>query len=533
MIDWSYDRLTESERALLRRLSAFMRGWSLEAAEAICGHVGFAILDFGLPTDQNPVRNPKSPVRNSTVLELLSRLVSKSLVLVQSPSSLPTPNPRHPTPKPETRYHLLETIRQYAAERLQEAGEAEALRQRHSSFFLGLAEAAEPELTGPAQATWLARLDADYDNLRAALEWSLRAKSGVQGASTRCAGTRQSDGPERLNPALRLAGALGRYWQIRGLFTEGREFLMRALARSEDGEPLAEGIAARAKALSWASFLAVYQGDYSLARTLCEGSLVLWREVGDKRGIAGALGCLAIIAKDHEDAQAAEGLFMESLALWRELEDPAGIAGTLGYLGILAADREEYSSARALYEESLALRRRLGDHWGIAASLNNLGLLALNQGDEALARPLLEESLAIRRQLGDRRCMAVSLNSLGQIATSEGDYARARECLEESLKLGWEIGERRSIAYSLEALARLAAAASSAAQAARLCGAAEALREQIGAPLSPAARTRLEAVIAAARTALGENTFAAAWAEGRALPLDQAVTAALAGLHDT
>jgi tetratricopeptide (TPR) repeat protein len=354
---------------------------------------------------------------------------------------------------------------------------------------------------------------------------------------------------------LRLAGALGRFWQIRGSFSEGRELLMRALSLSEAagrpqrGEDRDTGTLptdagnlgwarACAKARSWAGFLAVYQGEYAVAQSLCEASLALWREVGDTKGIAGTLGCLAIIAKDHGDRTTAAALFHESLALWREVGDPTGIAGTLGYLGILAADERDAAAARSFYIESLALRREGRDQWGIAASLNNLGLLALREGDHAAARALLAESLQIRRELGDKRCMVISLNNLGLAACGQGDAETARVFLEESLALAREIGDRRSIAYSLEAFARLSVlkgdagptagiGSLSAERAAVLCGAAEALREAIGAPLPPADRAQLEPVVTAARAALGEARFAVARAEGRGLALEQAVGYAL------
>jgi tetratricopeptide (TPR) repeat protein len=459
---------------------------------------------------------------------------------------------------------MLETIREYGVECLEVGEEAEEIRGRHAGFYLALAEAAEPELTGAAQAKWLARLDADYGNLRAALEWCAEAGVRGQGSGVRENQRRGPSVPELapdprpLTPpeiGLRLAGALGRFWQIRGSFGEGRELLVRALSLSEAaGRPQRGGDRdtgtmpadagdrelARpcAKARSWAGFLAVYQGEYAAAESLCEASLSLWRKVGDTKGIAGTLGCMAIIAKDHGDRTTAATLFQESLALWREGGDRTGIAGTLGYLGILAADEGNAAAARSFYTESLALRREGRDQWGIAASLNNLGLLALHQGDLATARSLLEESLQVRRALGDRRCMVISLNNLGLTACGQGHAETARVFLEESLTLAREIGDRRSIAYSLEAFARLSilkgdaalTAASgplSAARAAVLSGAAAALREAMGAPLPPADRAQFEPIVTAARAALGEERFVAAWAKGRSLALEEAIGCAL------
>jgi hypothetical protein len=504
--------------------------------------VRFWILDFGLGTDASdedaldedpPVPNPKSKIQNlksepstsgiqqDEVLVLLSRLVSKSLVVAEAPTGA-------------MRYRLLETIRQYAGEKLETeaAGEAERVGERHLAFYLKLAEEAEPALTGAEQGAWLARLDADYENLRQALDGSGKHPAG-----------------------LRLAAALGRYWQIRGYFGEGRAQLMRALALGPSlSHPAAEiageqpagtdttrlapdapadTVHARAKALGWAGFLAANQGEYATARACCEGSLALWRRLGEKRGAAGALGCLAIVAKDQGERDTAGTLFAESLALAQEAGDTAGMAGALGYLGILAADRQDHAAAHAFYAESLALRRRLQDRWGIAASLNNLGLLALRQGDAGAARPLLAESLEIRRELGDRRCIAISLNTLGLAACAQGDTAAARTFCAESLALAWEIGDRRSVAYSLEAFARLAVGQADspphvlATRAARLGGAAQALRDAMGAPLTPADREAFAPVVAAARAALGDAAFTAGWEAGRGLPLEQAVREAL------
>jgi predicted ATPase/DNA-binding SARP family transcriptional activator len=521
MIDGSHDRLDEAERVLFRRLAVFAGGWTLDAAEGVCGD-----------TDGSRGRGPLLP---SEILSLLARLVARSLVLAEAHGGA-------------TRYRMLETIRAYAADRLREAGEEEALSTRHLDHCLHLAEQAEPELTGPEQTAWLARLDAERDNLRAALAWGVSRMTDAQ---------RLTPNDQRPTPALRLAGALGRYWQVRGLFREGREQLEWALAAGDgedrtrqaagggglDGyrisEERAAGLspadcAARAKALSWSGFLALYQGDHPAARVQCERSLALWRRLGDTKGIAGALGCLGIVTKDVGDSASAETLFHESLSLWRERQDPVGIAGTLGYLGILAANRGDFAAARGFYEESLARRRQSEDRWGIAASLNNLGMLALYEHDYAAARALLEESLAIRRQLQDRRCTAITLNLLGLTVCALGDLPGARAHLVESLALAREIGERRSIAYGLEAFARLAAAElerrdpengarrRSARRGARLGGAAEALRESIGAPLPAADRAAYTPALEAARNELGEAGFAAAWGEGRGMTMDDA-----------
>jgi predicted ATPase/DNA-binding SARP family transcriptional activator len=554
-IAWSYDLLGSADQALFRQLSVFTGGFSLQAADAVVSGQWPVVSGRSrecarplpeLTTDHRPLA--------TGFLDGLASLVNNSLLRQEGGSG------GHP------RYVMLETVREYELERLEESREADDTRRRHAEFFLELAEAAEPELTGAVQGEWLSRLDADYGNLRAALEWCIGSVISGQWPVVSPAGSGLKTEPSLselttdywpLTTALRLVGALGRFWQIRGAFGEGRELLMQALSRSEgpdsrargtDGRtgtvPWAEddlGLApARAKALSWAGFLALYQGDYGIARSLCEASLALWREVGDQKGVAGALGCMAIIAKDSGDRSTAEALFQESLALWRDVGDRTGIAGTLGYLGILAAGEGSAAAARSFYTESLALRREQHDRWGIAASLNNLGVLALHEGVFAEARALLGESLQIRRELGDKRCMAVTLNNMGLAACGQRDAKTARAFLEESLILAREIGDRRSIAYSLEAFARLSAleaetgsipvtGLSYAERAAVLGGAAEALREAISAPLPPADRAQYEPLVAAVRAALGEARFAPTWAIGRSLPLAAAVGFALQG----
>lgn len=288
---------------------------------------------------------------------------------------------------------------------------------------------------------------------------------------------------------------------------------------------------ARAKALAWSGHLAIYQGAYPEAKGRLEESRALWMGVGEARGIASALGSLAIVAKDGGDAEGAERLLRESLARWREAGEPVGVASTLGYLGILAADRGDRGTARRLYDESLQLRREVGDRWGIAASLNNLGPLAIEEGDLAAAQAALEESLALRRELGDRRCTAITLNHLGRVACARGEADRARQRFSESLRIAWEIGDRRSVAYSLEAFASLAvytlAGPSGAGRAARLLGAAAALRDRIHAPRTPADSEAVAPAIQGAIEALGRDGFARAEQAGKDLPVEEAVGMAL------
>jgi predicted ATPase/class 3 adenylate cyclase len=469
LIDWSYDLLNDPEKRLLQRLSIFSGGWTLAAAEQVC-------VDDG--------------VRDTDVLDLLTSLCDKSLVLVEQ-------NDGH------YRYRLLETVRQYARDRLLESGDGEAVRDRHVDHFLALAEEAEPKLTGAEQAEWLQRLDEEHDNLRSALTWS----SGNDART-----------------GLRLAGALWWFWYARGYFGEGRSWLSGLLASAPSAQA-----AARAKALNGAGRLARQQSDYPAAQALLNESLAIQRELGDRRGIATSLNNLGLMAWDQGDYLSARTLYGESLAIRREFGDRWGIAVSLNNLGGVAFDEGDYVAARALHEESLLIRRELSDKRGIASSLGNLGNVAYAQGHYPASRALFEESLTISQEVGDRQGIGFSLGTLGNVAAAQGDNASARTFFKQSLAIRMELGDRWGIAELLEGLSYVALALATPGRAIRIDGAAERLREEIGSPLPSNERPRYDRHVAAARAALGDDVaFGRAWQEGRALTLEQAIEIALA-----
>ncbi len=472
-IDWSYELLSEKERVLFRRLAVFAGGWTLRAAEEIVGVEG---------------------MDSREVVDLLLRLVDKSLVIVSEQSG-------------ETPYHMLETIRQYAHEKLVESGEWQPMRARHLDFFLKLAEEAEAKLRGAEQVLWLNRLEWEHDNLRAALQWSIEN----QGAD-----------PNRKDWALRLAGALSIFWYEHSHWSEGRRLLREALKRSKDAST-----SMRAKALVGAGYLALFQNDYEEAQTFLEQSLALYREQDDKRGIANTLFWLGMVAGDQGDYPRAVELVQESLDLRREIEDESGVAYSLHLLGELARDHGDYSRERQLLEESLTLSRKLGDKWGIGLNVMGLGELALRQRAYELATALGEESLALWRELGDKRMSGIALETLGFAAHGKGDNVAARALLAEALRLLSELRDRWSIPRILEGSAAIASTEGSPERAARLFGAAEALREAANVPLPPADRADYDHNVAAVRAQLDEAAFAKAWAEGRAMTLEQAVEYAL------
>ena len=477
LIDWSYDLLTAPERTLLCRLSVFAGGWTLAAAEGACCGEDFEAWE---------------------VVDLLTSLVDKSLVVYEEEGG------------GAGRWRLLETVRQYAGDRLGESGEAEAVGGRSAAWFLALAEEAEPQLVGPEQGSWLSRLEAEHDNLRSSLAWEEQSVGGAEAG-------------------LRLAGSLWRFWNVRGHPSEGRQWLGRALARTEVGAAGPEGVvggattAARGKALNGAGILAQCQGDYVVARALHEESLTIMRQLGNPGGIASSLMSLGNVAAGQGDYAVARTLYEESLTLYRQLGDQGGIAASLNNLGSMAERQGDHVVARTLFEESLTLYRQLGNQGGIAWSLNNLGNVAAGQGDYVVARPLFEESLTFYRQLGNQETIANSLGNLGEVACNQGDYVVAWALFEESLTLYRQLGSPNGTAYSLEGLSAVAHRQSQSGRAARLSGAASALRERIGSRLSPVEQAEFDNTMASAAEALGEAAFTAAWDAGRAMTLEQAV----------
>jgi predicted ATPase/class 3 adenylate cyclase/Tfp pilus assembly protein PilF len=440
-IEWSYDLLSEEEKQLFRRLSVFNGGRTLEAIETVCN------VDGSLQID---------------VLEGVQSLLDKSLLVEREGHNR------------EPRYWMLETIQEYAWDQLRKTGEREAaaLRREHALYFMALAEEAEAHLTGKEQHEWLDRLEDEQDNIRTALAWAheLAQVSGQVGGEIGGVQLGSDAATEEALEAgkvgLRIVGAIWRFWQVRGLYAEGRELLQRAISPWEAAGQRAflgtlstsikltlEGLGdirrSKARALHGEGTLAYRQGDYSSARSLQEAALELAREVGDKQTAANSLSILANVADDQGDYPAARALHEESLALKREIGDKRGIATTLSNLGNVAYEQGDYPAARAMYEESLSLRREIGDKWGMEASLGNLGNMAADQGEYAAARAIYEESLALGRELGDKRGIATTLSNLGIVAYEQGDYPAARALHEESLALKREIGDKRGIATIL------------------------------------------------------------------------------------
>jgi predicted ATPase/class 3 adenylate cyclase len=468
-VDWSYLLLAEPERVLLRRLSVFAGGWSLDAAEVVCAG---GVVDA------------------TAILDLLGSLVDKSLVLVE-------------THRGEARYRFLETIRQYGWDRLVESKEDVDLRNRHRDWYLDFAESAEPKLRGLEQVAWLERLEIEHDNLRAALEWSKVDAAGG-------------------DASLRLTAALHQFWHMRGYLAEGRDWLEAALVASEN-----PSASLRARAFCGAGLLAWRQGDLKRAEALLQDSLALFQQLGDRWGTAYVLHHLAHVMEGRGEYGQATGLFEKSLALFKKVDDNWGVGWSLYCLGSTRFDHGD-DQATAMLEESLSICREVGNQWTLAYALHALGVVAEKHGDYERAIALLDESMVIVRQVGDQYHLPGLQYRLGRVALHLGDNERAVALFRKSLVLRRETGDKPGLAQCLEGLAYVACARGRHGQATRLFGAADALRETYAVRRLPVDEAEHESRVAFARAGLIETAFVATRAEGRTMTLEQAIEYALA-----
>jgi predicted ATPase/class 3 adenylate cyclase len=469
-IAWSYDLLDENEQKLFRRLSVFVGGCTVEAAEVVA--------------EDHPSRG--------SVLDRLESLLDKSLLQeVEGTNG-------------ESRFIMLETLREFGLEQLEASGEQVSIQHRHADYFLSIAEQTEARLESAGQIEWINRMEQEHDNLRAALEWSKTA----DGTAETC---------------LRLASALGLFWEARGYYSEGRKLLADLLL----SEPIRGGSATRARILARAAELAYRQSDFSATMSLAGESLTIYREVGDRQGIASALIKLGNAATEMGNYATASGFLEEALKTWRELKDKHGIARALISSGWVALRSGKYGLAKRRLIEALTLSRDLGDTRNIAFELSGLGEVALRQRNYLRATQLVEESLELRKQLGNKWGVGVSLGILGWIAMREEKWDRALARLCESLEVRREIGDQSGSAWCLERLAAVAMAQGQTEKAARLFGAGAALRASIRSVIDPADQPAYKSKILSLRRELGKERFTIIWDEGRALALEQAVAYAL------
>ena len=474
-IDWSYDLLSQPERSFFNRISVFAGGFTLEAAEEVASG---------------------SDVVKSQVTDLLGQLINKSLITVESLSE---------GGQIDTRYSMLETIRQFAYEKFLETGESEQIHQRHRDYFLAFVEEAEPKLKSEEQLAWLDRLELEHDNLRAASNYAIESDTEL---------------------GLRLGSALLDFWLMRGNSSEGREYLAKLLERTQQWGQAA----GRAHALNVAGRLAHYQADFAAARILLEQAIPLARASGDKKEIAFALLWLGKTALRQRDAQSARPLIEEGLAIYQELQDKGGIAMAYHRLAELAAHQGDHRKAEEFFTKALSKYRDFGDRFMAGEVLNALGEVARGKGDYERAGTFYEQALEILKELGSRFLPAIPLFNLAWVSLQRGDTRKATALFQESLKLHREYGYRIGMVEEcLGGFAAILGLTGKPEGAARLFGAVESLLEGIGIDglIEPQDQMELDHYIAAVRAQLDEKSFAKAWEVGRAMTLEQAITYAL------
>ncbi len=502
-LDWSHELLTADERTLFARAGVFVDGCTLEAAEAVCAGTGASTLD---------------------VVEGMGSLLDQSLLrAVQGEEG-------------EPRFGMLETIHTYASERLASTGESDALRQAHAGYYLTLAEDVESHVRGPDEAAWMAQLATEHGNLRAALTW--------------CRETDPATG-------LRLAASLWQFWWVRGHLAEGRDWLEHLLAR------VLEATLARAKGLLGAGFLAMQQGDWPAARAHFEAGLVVSRALGAQRLTAWLLRELGFLLTHASEYGAARPLLEEAVSMSRALADTSDLEASLLNLARLVRHQGEYTYAATLLDKALADARARQSAWSIAAiravrgdiaryrgdlasaaaeyeaglnaarevghityvawTVAGLGQVALWRGETARAVALLEEGLGLYRDLGNIHSVGFVLHMLGVAAWRAGETERSARLLREALAVRRHLSGRGVIADTLEGLALVAISCGKAERGARLLAAAAATRASVGAMAPPIEQVSVIAATHAARSALGESAFAAAWTAGTAMPLAEAI----------
>jgi predicted ATPase/DNA-binding XRE family transcriptional regulator len=526
-LDWSWDLLEPVEQRVLARLAVFAGGCSLAAAQAVC---------------------TESTLDEWGVLDALDALADKSLLSVDE----------HVDETGSTRYRMLETVRQYANDRLAERGETAEVRDRHLHWYASLVDEADQMLLGPEQTQWLARLESELDNLRSALNWSINMPAG--------------DAPADWLTGVRLAGTLSRFWRMRSLLNEGLYWL--TLARGRGSLPLE----LRAKVLYGIGFLSYYQGDYVTAAENATESLALYRELRQAAGVANAQMILGLIAELRDEYATARTLVEECLAIFRELEDTRGVSTALYMLGQVERDQGRYEQAGLNFAESYALCRSLGDSWAMLVALNrntvakieqgdldqatalateslalsrelhkdtwsvawalcNLAQVAIYQGNFERAMVLAEESQALSRQIGAQWSTAIATSTLALLAHEQGDFAGALRLYQECLSFHRAVPNKWRVAECLEAIARALVdgarpgSTSGLEIAAQLYGASNSLRSTIGAPRPPVAEPAYLQAVESLRVVVGSDSMHSFWAIGASLAWQEAAELALSATN--
>jgi predicted ATPase/class 3 adenylate cyclase len=477
MMDWSYSLLAEQEQTLFRRLAVFVGGWTLEAAEAVCGE-GSSRFD---------------------VLDLLARLVDKSLIFTEESTG-------------ETRYHRLETIRQYSRERFFETDDVETVRDRHLEFFAQFAELVDEELKGGEQIVWQNRMAAELDNLRAALEWGL------------------SRNPDS---ALRIAGAANLFWTAAGYSLEGFRWTTKALEQVEQipeptGVSVEQRRAARARALRGLARLYLSLGDNASAKRAAEESVALYRQSRDRRGLSFALVVLAYPLEFLGERARAEAVLQESHAIARAEGDVYVICRSLNLLARVMVDlHRDLDVSQRYVEESLRLAQEAGLRSQEAQAWEISGIIAMHAGDDAGARADFQESVRVYQEVGATFNVILEKSNLAHLERRLGNTASALEYYRETIVAFREIGQTGAVAHQLECFGFIAVAQDQPERALQLLGAANALREKGGTPMTPDEQITFDERLKALREKMDSLKFDSLWSHGRALAMESAIAYAL------
>lgn len=475
-IDWSYNLLTHKEQILLRRVSWFMGGWSIEAAEAICPDANGA--------DERP------RIREREILDLLAHLADKSMLVVgQTPQG--------------TRYRLLEMIRQYSREKLEASGEELLMARRHRDWYLDLVQTAEPELKSHNQLFWLKRLEQEQDNLRAAIEWCLSNRD-----------------PEA---ALRLVNALWYFWCTLGLGLEGRNLLEKALKVGKDAPALL-----RAKALFSVAWMAFALGNLDRSEAAAKSSLRLYSQTDDKEGMALSQLIQAFAAATRQQIEKTIKLAKSSLALFLELGDKWGAAMSRTVLGVIVNHYSDYEEAREQLEQDLTLCRQSGDKCLLIKALCNLGLAEQRRGHNDRARQIFEEGMALSEELGFAWQIGTLALQLGTVALRQNRYRDSGALLKKALARSHRAGHRGIVSSCFRQIACLNAAQECYAHAARIFGASQALQDQMKLVIGVSPNDERDQILSDVRGYLGDEAFAAEWLAGMSMDIEQAVEYAFA-----
>jgi predicted ATPase/class 3 adenylate cyclase len=477
MIDWSYSLLSEQEKTLFRRLAVFVGGWTLEAAESVCGE-GRSEFD---------------------VLDLLARLVDKSLIFIEESTS-------------EIRYHRLETIRQYSREKFFETDEVETVRDRHLDFFVQFAELVDENLKGGEQVVWQNRIAAEQDNLRTALEWGL------------------SKNPDS---ALRIAGAANLFWTAGGYSPEGFRWTEKALAQVEkipapQGITLEQRLVARARALRGLARLYLSLGDNANARHAAEESVALYRQSQDRRGLAFALVVLAYPLEFLGERVRAEAVLRESNAIARAEDDVYVICRSLNILARVIVDlHHDLDLSQRYAEESYRLAREAGLRSQEAQASEILGLIATHRKDYDPARAHLEEAVKVYQEIGATFNVILEKSNLAHLERQLGNYASALEYYRETIVAFRDIGQAGAVSHQLECFGFIALAQNQNERALQLLAAANALREKGGTPMMPDEQIYFDEQLKGLREKMDSMKFDSLWSQGCAMTMEPAIAYAL------